>query len=84
MRKTLRKHSVRSVNLLSVFLLSLFLFGSFGCAQDKPIVFDYASQPEEFVVKLKANQHLPPDLEQNRQGSPYAAGQREGSVSDPY
>ena len=38
MRKTLRKHSVRSVNLLSVFLLSLFLFGSFGCAQDKPIV----------------------------------------------
>ena len=56
MRKTLRKHSVRSVNLLSVFLLSLFLFGSFGCAQDKPIVFDYASQPEEFVVKLKANQ----------------------------
>lgn len=37
-------------------MLSLFLFGSFGCAQDKPIVFDYASQPEEFVVKLKANQ----------------------------
>ena len=56
MRKTLRKHSVRSVNLLSVCLLSLFLFGSFGCAQDKPVVFDYASQPEEFVVKLKANQ----------------------------
>ena len=56
MRKTLRKHSVRSVNLLSVCLLSLFLFGSFGCAQDKPIVFDYASQPEEFVVKLKPNQ----------------------------
>ncbi len=56
MRKMLRKRSVRSVNLLSVCLLSLFLFGSFGCAQDKPIVFDYASQPEEFVVKLKANQ----------------------------
>ena len=37
-------------------MLSLFLFGNFGCAQDKPIVFDYASQPEEFVVKLKANQ----------------------------
>ena len=36
-------------------MLSLFLFGSFGCAQDKPIVFDYASQPEEFVVKLKPN-----------------------------
>ena len=56
MRKTLGKYSVRSVNLLSVCLLSLFLFGSFGCAQDKPIVFDYASQPEEFVVKLKPNQ----------------------------
>ncbi len=56
MRKMLRKCSVRSVNLLSVCLLSLFLFGSFGCTQDKPIVFDYASQPEEFVVKLKANQ----------------------------
>ena len=56
MRKTLGKYSVRSVNLLSVCLLSLFLFGSFGCAQDKPIVFEYASQPEEFVVKLKPNQ----------------------------
>ena len=56
MRKTLGKYSVRSVKLLSVCLLSLFLFGSFGCAQDKPIVFDYASQPEEFVIKLKANQ----------------------------
>ena len=56
MRKTLGKYSVRSVNLLSVCLLPLFLFGSFGCAQDKPIVFDYASQPEEFVIKLKANQ----------------------------
>ena len=56
MRKTLGKYSVRSVNLLSVCLLPLFLFGSFGCVQDKPIVFDYASQPEEFVIKLKANQ----------------------------
>ena len=56
MRKMLRKRSVRSVNLLSVCLLSLFLFGSFGCAQDKPIVFDYSSQPKEFVVKLKPNQ----------------------------
>ena len=42
--------------IVSVCMLSLFLFGSFGCAQDKPIVFDYASQPEEFVVKLKPNQ----------------------------
>ncbi|MBO6038612.1 MAG: hypothetical protein J6P17_01480, partial [Acidaminococcaceae bacterium] len=48
--------SIRSVKLLTICMLSLFLFGSFGCAQDKPIVFDYASQPEEFVVKLKANQ----------------------------
>ncbi len=56
MRKMLRKRSACSVNLLSVCLLSLFLFGSLGCAQDKPVVFDYASQPEEFVVKLKANQ----------------------------
>ena len=56
MRKALGKRSVRSVKLLSVCLLPLFLFGSFGCAQDKPIVFDYASQPEEFVIKLKANQ----------------------------
>ena len=55
MRMMLRKRSVRSVNLLSVCLFSLFIFGNFGCAQDKPIVFDYASQPEEFVVKLKPN-----------------------------
>ena len=55
--KTTRKYrSIRSVRLLTICMLSLFLFGSFGCAQDKPIVFDYASQPEEFVVKLKANQ----------------------------
>ena len=56
MRKTLRKCSVRSANVLSVCLLSLFLFGSFGCAQDKPVVFDYSSRPEEFIVKLKPNQ----------------------------
>ena len=56
MKTNRKKSSARSVRLLSVCMLSLFLFGSFGCAQDKPIVFDYASQPEEFVVKLKANQ----------------------------
>ena len=58
MKTNRKKSSARSVRLLSVCMLSLFLFGSFGCAQDKPIVFDYASQPEEFVVKLKANQFL--------------------------
>ena len=56
MKTNRKKSSARSVRLFSVCMLSLFLFGSFGCAQDKPIVFDYASQPEEFVVKLKANQ----------------------------
>ena len=56
MKTTRKNSSIRSVKLLTICMLSLFLFGSFGCAQDKPIVFDYASQPEEFVVKLKANQ----------------------------
>ncbi|MER2138776.1 MAG: hypothetical protein ABS965_01460 [Succiniclasticum sp.] len=56
MKRNWKKYSVRSVKLLSLCMLSLFLFGSFGCAQDKPVVFDYASQPEEFVVKLKPNQ----------------------------
>ena len=44
------------IKIVSLCMLSLFLFGSFGCAQDKPIVFDYASQPEEFVMRLKPNQ----------------------------
>ena len=56
MKTTRKNSSIRSVKLLTICMLSLFLFGSFGCAQDNPIVFDYASQPEEFVVKLKANQ----------------------------
>lgn len=56
MRKKVKRDSFRTASLISVCLLSLFLFGSFGCAQDKPVVFDYASQPEEFVVKLKPNQ----------------------------
>jgi len=37
-------------------MLSVFLSGISGCAEDKPLVFDYATQPEEFVVKLKPNQ----------------------------
>ena len=51
----IRKCITRSVTVLSFFMLSLILFGTGGCAEDKPIVFDYASQPEEFVVKLKPN-----------------------------
>ena len=51
------KHvSKRSGCFLSVCLLAFFLFGVTGCAKEKPLVFDYASQPEEFVVKLKPNQ----------------------------
>ena len=56
MKRNWKKYSVHSIKVISLCMLSLFLFGSFGCAQDKPIVFDYASQPEEFVVKLKPNQ----------------------------
>ena len=56
MKRNRKRYSVLSVKIVSLCMLSLFLFGSFGCAQDKPIVFDYASQPEEFVVKLKPNQ----------------------------
>jgi len=60
MKKYPKKTAARSASCLlkagSLCLLSLFLFGSFGCAQDNPLVFDYASQPEEFVVKLKPNQ----------------------------
>ena len=56
MKRNWKKCSVHSIKVISLCMLSLFLFGSFGCAQDKPIVFDYASQPEEFVVKLKPNQ----------------------------
>ena len=37
MKTNRKKSSARSVRLLSVCMLSLFLFGSFGCAQDKPI-----------------------------------------------
>ena len=43
--------------IVSLCMLSLFLFGNFGCAQDKPILFDYASQPEEFVVRLEPNRN---------------------------
>ena len=46
----------RSVTVLSFLMLSVFLSGISGCAEDKPLVFDYATQPEEFVVKLKPNQ----------------------------
>jgi len=46
----------RSVTVLSFLMLSVFLSGICGCAEDKPLVFDYATQPEEFVVKLKPNQ----------------------------
>ena len=56
MKRNWKKCSVHSIKVMSLCMLSLLLFGSFGCAQDKPIVFDYASQPEEFVVKLKPNQ----------------------------
>ena len=56
MKRNRKRYSVLSVKIVSLCMLSLFLFGSFGCAQDKPIVFDYATQPEEFVVKLKPNQ----------------------------
>ena len=56
MKRDWKKCSVHSIKVISLCMLSLLLFGSFGCAQDKPIVFDYASQPEEFVVKLKPNQ----------------------------
>ena len=56
MKRNWKKCSVHSIKVISLCMLSLLLFGSFGCAQDKPIVFDYASQPEEFVVKLKPNQ----------------------------
>ena len=45
----------RSVSFFSFCLLSLLLFGVTGCAQDQPVAFDYAAQPEEFVVKLKPN-----------------------------
>ena len=55
MKSSLR-FMTRPIKIFSVSLLSLVLFGSFGCAQNKPIVFDYASQPQEFVVKLKPNQ----------------------------
>ena len=56
MKRNWKKRSVHSIRIISLCMLSLLLFGSFGCAQDKPVVFDYASQPEEFVVKLKPNQ----------------------------
>ena len=56
MKRNWKKCSVHSIKVISLCMLSLLLFGSFGCAQDKPIVFDYTSQPEEFVVKLKPNQ----------------------------
>ncbi len=56
MKMSWKKLSFHSIKVISLSMLSLFLFGSFGCAHDKPIVFDYASQPEEFVVKLKPNQ----------------------------
>ena len=56
MKRNWKKRSVHSIRIISLCMLSLLLFGSFGCAQDKPIVFDYASQREEFVVKLKPNQ----------------------------
>ena len=56
MERNRKKNPVRSVRILSVCMLSLFLFGNFGCAQDKAVVFDYASQPKEFVAKLKPNQ----------------------------
>ena len=46
----------RSSRIVSFCVLSLALFGCIGCAQEKPLVFDYASQPDEFIVKLKPNQ----------------------------
>jgi hypothetical protein len=51
-----KKDIRRSVTVLSFLMLSVFLSGISGCAEDKPLVFDYATQPEEFVVKLKPNQ----------------------------
>ncbi len=45
MKTNRKKSSARSVRLLSVCMLSLFLFSSFGCAQDKPIVFDVSAAP---------------------------------------
>lgn len=51
-----KKYIRRSVTVLSFLMLSVFLSGISGCAEDKPLVFDYATQPEEFVVKLKPNQ----------------------------
>ena len=51
-----KRYIRRSVTVLSFLMLSVFLSGISGCAEDKPLVFDYATQPEEFVVKLKPNQ----------------------------
>ncbi|MBO6264568.1 MAG: hypothetical protein J6M57_00970 [Acidaminococcaceae bacterium] len=51
-----KRYIRRSVTVLSFLMLSVFLSGISGCAEDKPLVFDYATQTEEFVVKLKPNQ----------------------------
>ena len=51
-----KRYIRRSVTVLSFLMLSVFLSGISGCAEDKPLVFDYATQPEDFVVKLKPNQ----------------------------
>ena len=51
-----KRYIRRSVTVLSFLMLSVFLSGISGCAEDKPLVFDYETQPEEFVVKLKPNQ----------------------------
>lgn len=57
MKPKLKRIAKHSVKLFSFCVLSLAMFGYTGCAQDKPLVFDYASQPEEFVVKLEPNRN---------------------------
>ena len=56
MKTKFKKIMNRSSKIVSFCVLSLALFGCIGCAQEKPLVFDYASQPDEFIVKLKPNQ----------------------------
>jgi len=51
-----KRNISKALSMFALLLLSTFLFSCTGYSRSETIEFNYASQPEEFIVKLKPNQ----------------------------
>lgn len=51
-----KRNIAKTLRMFTLLLLSTFLLSCTGYSRTESIKFDYASQPEDFIVKLKPNQ----------------------------